>query len=209
MSVDHNHHHHDSAVLRVALFARAIRVACCDDVRQPFLVDNTGPASSSSSTTTTATRLLNSHEVDAMVHRLLRRSVPSLEAFFDLGTLAALPDSDSSHYYQLIVPVFRKRHPFTFSSELNSPTLLRAFWRAVAELVFCDVKLWATRCGIVDRDGWGHSLVFHSVDGMYEIELSDDRGGDWYFIVSLSHHFFGCKFADELRSRAGTPESSW
>lgn len=198
MSVDHLHH--DNAVLRVTLFARAIRVACCDDVGQDSQVVDT----------TTATRLLRSCEVDAMVHRLQRRSVPSLETFFDLGTLAALPDSDASHYYQLIVPVFRKRHPFTFSSELNSPTLLRAFWRAVAELVFCGVKLWATRCGIVDHhDGWGHSLVFHSVDGMYEIELSDDRGGDWYFIVSLSHHFFGCKFADELRSRAGTPESSW
>ena len=161
--------------LRVFLIARALRIPCYGhDGDKPLL------------------RLMNSAEVDVMVYALRRRWVPSLNAFFGdyIGDLGNEGNT-------LIVPLCDKKGVWGFNSAHNSSTLIRTFWRAVIEMVF-DVALHASALAV-----GGHPLVFHSIDGNYEIEVSDALGDEWYFIVRSA---LVCM--DDVRSLAGTPDVS-
>lgn len=161
-------------VLRVFLIARALRITCFGDDR---LHDES-----------IRLRLMNSAEVDVMVYALRRRWVPSLDVFF-----GDITEDVGDEGHTLIVPLCEKRGVWSFSSDHNSPTLLRTFWRAAVEMVFGVV--------LSSAGGGGHPLVFHSSDGKYEIEVSDDHGNEWYFIVRSA---LVCM--DDVRSLAGTPD---
>ena len=159
--------------LRVFLIARALRIQCRgyrEGVDQPDF------------------RLMNSAEVEVMLYALRRRWVPSLNVFFG----DYMQQQDVGH--TLIVPLCEKKGIWGFSSDHNSPTLLRTFWRAVIEMVFGVALSTTVSVG-------GHPFVFHSVDGNFEIEVSDDHGNEWYFIV---HSALVCM--EDVRSLAGTPD---
>ena len=159
--------------LRVYLLARALRV-----------VPSYGKPA----------RLMHSAEVDVLLYALRRRWVPSIETFMDVANGL----EGGGEGYDLIVPLFSKRKIWTFSSELNSGSMLRAFWRAVVEMVF-GVRIQAAPSVVLPGH---HPLVFCSQCKQYEIEVSDDRGDEWYFVVRLAHA--GSR-AEDARSRAGTP----
>ena len=132
-------------------------------------------------------RLMHRAEADVMLYVIRRRWVPSLDVFVGWD----------DQRYELIVPLVGKRGVWAFGSEHNSRTLLRAFWRAVVETVF-GVEARAAMCGLCHH----HPLVFHSMDDVFEIEVSDDRGDEWYFVVRSAAN----AWADDMRSGAGTPE---
>ena len=160
--------------LRVYLLARALRVVPCEGK----------PA-----------RLMHSAEADVLLYALHRRWVPSIETFMDVAN--GLDGGGAG--YDLIVPLFSKRKIWTFSSELNSGSMLRAFWRAVVEMVFgVQIQAAPSPAALPGH----HSLVFYSRCNQYEIEVSDDRGDEWYFVVRLAHTG---SHAEDARSRAGTP----
>jgi hypothetical protein len=97
-----------NAVVRVFLFARALRVP------------TGGPLG--------GCRALRAGEVDALLFALRRRAVPPLDIvllgdWFEGGAVA-------------YVPLFARSDLWAFGSCYNSRTLLRSFWRAVLEMLF-------------------------------------------------------------------------
>ena len=129
-------------------------------------------------------RLISPSGADTIVYALyrIRRRVPALLV--------------GGGGVTLFFPLFAKKGVWALSSAHNRPSLLRAFWRAVVELLF-DVWL--------DKEAVGSSgLVFQS--GAHEFEVTDEWGPEWYIVVRP------VGVGDALRSRSSTPErvgDSW
>jgi hypothetical protein len=154
--------------LRVLLFARALRVR-----------DDAGGG----------VRHVLSAEADLMLFALHRRSAPLL----GMSILRGWLEEGGAALY---VPLFEQKGCWGFSAEHNSPSLLRAFWRAVLEMVLGVEVAADVPCG-------GHPLVFRSLDQQFELEVTDEWGDGWNVVV---HHAARAPVALERRSRAGTPE---
>ena len=130
----------------------------------------------------TSARLMAPTGADTILYALLRirRRVPDL--LVDEGTGVSL-----------FFPLFAKKGVWAFSSVYNQPCLLRAFWRAVLELLF----------GVsIDKDVPGtpclHSLIFSS--GIHEFEVTDEWGSEWYIVIRA------LGVGEESRSRSSTPD---
>ena len=155
------------AHFRVFLFARALRV----------------PGGSNGSY-----RAVYPVEVDDMMHALCRRATPPL----DMPALSGWFEGDAALY----VPLLEKSDMWAFGSIHNSPALLRAFWRAVLELLFNSGFA-------VDTEPVPHPLIFFSLDRRFQLEITDEWGDGWYIIIQSEHSDVSML---ARRSRAGTPE---
>ena len=125
-------------------------------------------------------RPVTSHEANSIMYcvQRIRRRVPGLLV-------------EEGVEVSLFFPLLEKHGIWSFSLVHNQPSLLREFWRAVVETLFC--------IALERGEDSVHSLVF--CGGGHEFEVTDEWGQEWYIIVRP------CGLSADMRSRSNTPEA--